>query len=91
MSVSVHIVSGPIENSLPPAPSPVAGASLTFRGLVRPTEDGKHLSGLRALKPTDRWLRTRYANYAMPLCGSTPCSPSTLRTAKVSYPPARRV
>ena len=47
MSVSVHIVSGPIENALPPAPSPAAGASLTFRGIVRPTEDGKPLSGLR--------------------------------------------
>jgi molybdopterin synthase catalytic subunit len=47
MSVSVRIVSGPIEELAPASISGDSGASLTFRGIVRPSEEGKALSGLR--------------------------------------------
>jgi len=46
MSASVHIIGGPIRE-MPLAPAAGAGSSLSFRGIVRPFEEGKAITGLR--------------------------------------------
>lgn len=47
MKSDVRIISGPIVPAVPPGCSQGAGSALCFYGIVRPTEDGKPLSGLR--------------------------------------------
>jgi molybdopterin synthase catalytic subunit len=47
MSVSARIVSGPTHEPTRAPSAATAGAYVWFAGIVRPTEDGKPIDGLR--------------------------------------------
>jgi molybdopterin synthase catalytic subunit len=46
MRIQVHILDGPLPAELPPCFGEDAGALLRFEGIVRPTEDGRPITGL---------------------------------------------
>jgi len=47
MSASVRIIRGPVLEVSETRAASAAGARLSFRGIVRPVEDGKPIAGLR--------------------------------------------
>lgn len=46
MNIEVVIIDGPLNDARPELPAGAAGAVLCFEGIVRPTEDGRHIAGL---------------------------------------------
>jgi molybdopterin synthase catalytic subunit len=72
MDIERTIVEGPIMAHYPAPPVEGAGAVVTFDGLVRPTENGKPITGLiyesydaMALKELDRLARATIAQFGV--------------------------